>query len=165
MADAIFFYRTPSSRIVDTADPANLPSGQKLTFSLPTNVWEAVDENYANNNKKFPIPTSLGGVKKIGVGPAGMKSYTRKIRGYFKDPGSDIEQLRVFRKLAQVDSYHEFGIFGVRFPSEASAFDVDGDPDNTFGWTFDEYTLKNRSAFSNKIYDFSIDISFGGTLP
>ena len=44
-------------------------------------------------------------------------------------------------------------------------FDVDGDPDNTFGWTFDEYTLKNLSSLNNKVYDFSIDIGFGGTLP
>lgn len=165
MADMILFYRTPTSRIIDTADPANLPAGQKLEFTLPGNVWEQVEETFELNNKKFPIPTSLGGVKKMGVSPAGMKGYGRILRGFFKDPAAGIDQLRVFRKLAQVDSYHEFGVFGVKFPTEAAKFNVDGDPDNTFGWTFDRYTLKNFSILLNKVYDFSVEISWGGTLP
>ena len=169
MTEALFFHRTPSTRILDVADPHNLPVAQRLNFTLPDNIWQAVEEYYRNNNKKFPIPTAKGLVKKIGVSPVGMKGYSRKIRGYFKDDASaSIDKLRVLRKVQQIDSYHEFGVFGVDFGPEAStgfALTDDGDPDDTFGWTFDEYTLKNLSSLSNKVYDFSIDISFGGTLP
>ena len=166
MTEALFFYRTPTTRILDVADPHNLPATQTLLFDLPKNVYEAVEEFYRNNNKKFPIPTAKGVVKKIGVSPAGMKGYGRTIRGYFKDSATlSISRLRAFRKIGQIDTYHEFGVFGVEFPTDAVEFNVDGDPDNTFGWTLDEYRLKNLSAFSNKVYDFVIDIGFGGTLP
>ena len=163
MTEALIFYRTPSTRIIDTADPHNLPSAQRLNFTLPTNIWQEVEETYRNNNKKFLIVTAKGAVKKIGVSPVGLKGYTRKIRGYFKDPANGVDKLYTFRKLQQIDSYHEFGIFGVTFSPQASKFDVD--PDNTQGWTFDDYTLKNLSSLTNKVYDFAIDISFGGTLP
>jgi len=166
MTEALLFYRTPTSRIVDTADPHNLPAAQRLNFTLPTNIWQAVEEYFRLNNKKFPIPTAKGAIKKIGVGPVGMKGYTRKVSGYFKDSATaSVAKLRVFRKLQQIDSYHEFGVFGMEFSPEAAEFDIDGDPDNTFGWTFDEYRLKNRSDLINKVYDFSVELSFGGTLP
>jgi len=169
MTEAIIFYRDPSSRIIDTADPHNLPVGQRLNFTLPNNIWQSIEEFYANNNKKFPIPTPRGAVKKIGVSPVGMKKYQRIIRGYFKDDASaSIDKLRAFRKIAQNDSYHEFGGFGMDFgPEAANGFGQvdDGDPDDTFGWTFDEYTLKNFSNLTNKVYDFSVTLGFGGTLP
>lgn len=171
MTEALFFFRDPTHRIVDGgfADPHSLPPANKLNFTLPNNVWEAIEETYRNNNKKFPIVTSKGAIKKIGVSPVGLKGITRVFRGYFKDDASaSIDKLRAFAKLQQIDSYHEFGVFGVDFsPEAASGFDKAdfGDPDNTFGWTFDSYTLKNRSQFSNKVYDFSIEIGFGGTLP
>jgi len=169
MTEALFFYRTdvsPDSRKVTIPDPHNLAVGQRLNFTLPDNVWEAVEEAYQNNNKKFPIVTAKGAIKKIGVVPVGMKGYNIKIRGYFKGSATaSITKIRAFRKLQQIDPFHEFGIFGFEFSPEAPDLDVDGDPIDTFGWTFDAYTLKNLSIFSNKVYDFSIDLSFGGTLP
>jgi len=169
MTEALFFHRTPTSRIIDTPLAHNLPAPQRLNFTLPNNIWQGIEEYYMNNNKKFPIPTSKGNIKKLGVSPVGLKKYYRIVRGYFKDDASaSVDKLRLFRALQQIDSYHEFGIFGMDFgPEAASAFDVadDGDPDDTFGWTFDEYTLKNFSNLSNKVYDFSITLSFGGTLP
>lgn len=169
MTEALFFYRTPTSRIIDTPLPHNLLVAQRLNFTIPGNIWQSVDETYDNNNKKFPIATAKGVIKKLGVSPAGMKGYQRIIRGYFKDDASAaIDQLRAMRKVGQIDSYHEFGAFGMDFGPEASTgFGLvdDGDPDDTFGWTFDSYTLQNKSAFSNKVYDFSITLGFGGTLP
>ena len=169
MPEALIFYRTdvaPDSRKVTIPDPHDLAVGQRLNFTLPNNVWEAIEESYANNNKKFPIVTSFGKVKKIGFAPVGMKLYARRIRGYFKDSATaSIAKLRAFRKLQQVDPFHEFGVFGMEFSPEAPEFDIDGDPIDTFGWSFDAYTLKNLSVLSNKIYDFSVDLSFAGTLP
>ena len=168
MTEALLFFRDPTHRQVDGgfADPHDLPAANRLNFTLPNNIWEAVEEFYRNNNKKFPIVTAKGAVKKIGVSPVGMKGYGRTVRGYFKDPATaSVAKLRAMRKVQQIDSYHEFGVFGVEFSPEAAEFDIDGDPDNTFGWTLDAYTLKNRSQFSNKVYDFSIEIGFGGTLP
>jgi len=166
MTEALIFYRTPTSRIIDTADPHNLLAAQRLNFTLPDNIWQSVEEEFRLNNKKFPIPTSKGGVKKIGVSPVGLKGGTRKVRGYFKGSvAASIAKLRAFTKLQQIDSYHEFGVFGMEFSPQAPDFDILGDPDNTFGWTFDAYTLKNLSIFSNKVYDFSVDLSWGGTLP
>ena len=169
MTEALVFYRTPSSRIIDTPDPHDLPPAQKLSFTLPNNVWQSIEEDYRNNNKRFPIPTSKGARKKLGISPAGLKSYTRKIRGYFKDDASaSIDKLRAFRKIQQIDSYHEFGVFGMDFSPEAgTGFDKvdDGDPDNTIGWSFDGYTLANFSNLTNKVYDFSFDIGFAGEVP
>jgi len=166
MTEALIFYRTPTSRIVDTADAHNLPAAQRLNFILPDNVWESVEETFRINNKKFPIVTSKGGVKKIGVVPVGLKMGSRKVRGYFKGSvAASVAKLRAFRKLQQIDSYHEFGVFGMVFSPQAPDLDIEGDPDNTFGWTYDEYTLKNLSSLSNKVYDFSVELSFGGTLP
>ena len=169
MTEALIFYRTdtaPDSKKSTIPDPHNLAAGQRLNFVLPDNVFQAIEEYYRNNNKKFPIPTAKGNIKKIGVSPAGMKGYNRKVRGYFKGSASaSITKIRAFRKVQQVDDFHEFGRFGMVFGPEAADFDVDGDPDDTFGWTFDEYTLKNLSIFSNKVFDFSIDLGFGGTLP
>ena len=165
MTEALFFHRTPASTKVITPDPHNLPAAQRLNFTLPDNIWQAVEESFQLNNKKFPIPTTFGAIKKMGFSPVGMKGYSRKIRGYFKDPATaSIAKLRTFRKLQQVDSFHEFGVFGVEFSPEAPEFDIDGDPVATFGWSFDAYTLKNLSSLSNKVYDFSIDISWAGTL-
>lgn len=164
MTEALIYYRTPTSRIVDTADPHNLPAGQRLNFTLPDNVFQHIEEEYNNNNKKFPIPTAKGATKRIGVSPAGMKGMNRVVRGYFKGSVSgSIAKIKAFRKLQQIDSYHEFGVFGMTFAPEATEFDED--PDNTFGWTFDGYTLKNLSQLTNKVYDFSVRMSFGGTLP
>jgi len=166
MPEALIFFRTPTTKQTDTPLPHNLPAAQRLNFILPNNVWQAVEEFYRNNNKKFPIPTSLGAVKKIGVSPVGMSGYGRTVRGYFKDSATaSVAKLRAMRKVQQIDSFHEFGVFGMEFSPEAAEFDIDGDPDDTFGWTFDVYTLKNFSNLSNKVYDFSIDLSFGGTLP
>ena len=167
MTEGLIFYRTPSSRIVDTADPHNLPAGQRLNFTLPDNVWQEIEEEFRLNNKKFPIPTSKGGVKKIGVSPAGLKGGTRIVRGYFNggSVAASIAKLRAFRKLQQIDSYHEFGVFGMLLSPDAPELDIEGDPDNTFGWTYDRYTFKNQSILQNKVYDFLVELSFGGTLP
>ena len=167
MTEALFFHRTLTTRQIDVGftDPHNLPAAQRLNFTLPDNVWQEIEETFRLNIKKFPIVTAKGAVLRIGVTPVGLKGYSRRIRGYFKDPATGVDTLRVFRKVTPIDSYHEFGVFGIVFSPQASKFDVDGDPDNTFGWTFDSYTLKNLSNLNNKIYDFSIDISFGGILP
>ena len=162
MVEALLFYRTPSSRIIDTADPYSLPAAQKFEFTLPDNVWQSIEESFALNNKKIPIPTPLGASKKIRLTPVGMLPWTRRISGYWKDPVTSYAKIKVFRKLTQVDSYHEFGVFGLKVP-QVPIFDQD--PDDTFGWSFDGYQLKNFSSLVNKIVDFTIDIGFGGTLP
>lgn len=165
MTEALIFYRTPTTRIIDIADPHSLPAGQRLNFTLPNNIWQHIEEDFKLNNKKFPIPTPKGAIKKIGFSPAGLKSWSRIIRGYFKDPATGVTQLKVFRKLQQIDSYHEFGVFGMTFKPEEAAGHFDEDPDNTFGWSFDGYTLKNMSQLSNKVYDFAVPMSFAGTVP
>ena len=171
MTEGIIFYRTPTTRIADGGfeDPHSVPAGQRLNFTLPDNIWLGVEETWRNNNKKFPIPTSKGAIKKIGVSPVGLKGITRIIRGYFKDDvTASVNKLRTFAALVQIDTYHEFGSFGMDFSPEAStgfAKDDYGDPDNTFGWTFDGFTLKNFSVLSNKVYDFSVELGFGGTVP
>ena len=88
MTEALLYFRDPTHRIVDPgfADPHDLPAANRLNFILPDNIWQAIEEDWKNNNKKFPIPTSKGAVKKLGVSPIGLKGIQRIIRGYFKGP-------------------------------------------------------------------------------
>ena len=162
MVEALLFHRTPTTKISDTADPYALPTAQKLEFTLPGNVWEAIEETFQLNHKKIPIPTPLGASKKIRFTPVGMLPYSRKISGFFKDAPTGLDRIYTFRKLTMVDTHHEFGIFGLKVPQFPK---LDSDPTNTFGWSFDGYQLKNFSRLINKIVDFTIDIGFGGTLP
>ena len=165
MANAILYYRTPTTRLVDTGytTPAlvlsNAPT-QCLEFTFPDNILEGITENYRNNIKKISAPNQEG-IRKINIQENGLESYGFTIYGVFKkDITTGINRIKSFRKLKQVDSYHTYGIFGLSI-SNASGFSFECD--NTKGLLIDGTKIGYEGMKVTR-YDFSIDIGFGGTL-
>jgi len=160
MANAILFYRTPSTRILDVADPQALDTTQKLEFTFPDDIMEGINEQYQNNIKQIPIPNQ-DGARKLNVQENGLQNYTITINGVFEKGGSTlgITRLKEFRVLKQVDTYHQFGIFGIEVDN-APQFNID--PDDTLGF-FIQSTQVGYAGVRFNRYDFSVTLGFGGT--
>ncbi|KKM81412.1 hypothetical protein LCGC14_1330050 [marine sediment metagenome] len=160
MANAILFYRTPTTRIADVADPQNLPTGQKLEFTFPDDIMEGINEDYRNNIKQIPIPNQ-DGVRKLNIQENGLNTYTLTLNGVFKKTaGVGIADLKVMRILKQVDTTHIFGIFGIEIDN-APEFNLD--PDGTKGFHIISTTTGYAGVKTTR-YDFSVTLGFGGTV-
>ncbi len=165
MANAILYYRTPTTRTIDVAptdysDPQNLPTSQKLEFVFPDDIMEGVNEQYKNNIKQIPIPNQDGS-RKLNIQENGLEINTLTINGVFKkDSGVGIADLRAMRLIKQVDTYHLFGVFGIEIDN-APQFNLD--PNTTRGYHIINTTIGYHGVRSTR-YDFSFTLGFGGVL-
>ena len=176
MADAILYYRTPTSRQDQYALPttSGFPAGQKLTFTFSDNIMEAIQFSYENNIVDIPAPIS-DGTRKINKQENGLKDIKLIIKGRFKKPkdgsgnpilDTDIGKLITFSRIAQLDASHPFGIIGF-FSPNAPEFSIDPNATGAStpatkgltiqGWDLGYMTPKVTS------YDFRMTLSFGGT--
>lgn len=166
MANALLFYRTPTTRQVDVSptdysNPFNLPTGQKLEFDFPTNILEGLNLNYKNNIKKIP-PPNQDGSRIVNVQENGALDETLVIRGIFKkNIGDGVTRLNAMKKVKQVDTYHLYGIFGIKIDN-ASAFNFD--PNSSQGM-FIESMQVGYAGQSPTRYAFTLNLGFGGLLP
>ena len=160
MANGLLYYRTTTTRYADENDPTNLPSGQKLEFTFPTDLLESIQESYSNNIKRSPIPNQ-DGTRKVNVQENGLESYTITISGVFKkSPEAGISTIRNMRKLLQVDAHHIYGKFGLKIDN-APQYDID--PTDVKGLHIISTSIGYRSPEVAR-YDFQITLGFGGTL-
>ncbi len=165
MANAIIYYRTPTTRTVDTtptdySDPQNLPVAQILEFVFPDDIMEGISESYQNNIKTSPVPNQ-DGVRKTNVQENGLSSNQITIRGVFKkNAGVGIQRMKDMRKLKQVDTYHQYGVFGIEIDN-APQFNID--PDNTKGLHIISTSMGYAGQNLTR-YDFSITLGFGGVI-
>lgn len=160
MANGLLYYRTTTSKTTTTADPQNLPSGQKLEFTFPTDLLESIQEAYSNNIKRSPIPNQ-DGTRKVNVQENGLESYTITISGVFKkSPEAGISTIRNMRKILQVDAHHIYGKFGLKIDN-APQYDID--PTDVKGLHIISTSIGYRSPEVAR-YDFQITLGFGGTL-
>jgi len=164
MANALLFYRTPTTRGVGSGDgfddPQTLATAQKMEFIFPADIMEGVNEQYQNNIKQIPIPNQ-DGARKLNVQENGLQNLTFTINGVFEKGGSTlgITRLKQFRVRKQVDTFHQFGIFGIEIDN-APEFDID--PSATLG-LFVQSTQIGYAGVRFNRYDFSVTLGFGGT--
>jgi len=160
MANAILFYRTPTSDQGTTADPQNLPAAQILEFTFPDDIMEGVNENYKNNIRQIPIPNQ-DGIRKINIQENGLEIFTLTVNGVFKkDSGVGIARLKAMRVRKQIDTTHIFGAFGIEIDN-APEFNLD--PDGTKGFHIINTTVGYAGVRTTR-YDFSVTLGFGGTV-
>ena len=160
MANAIIYYRTPTSKISDIADPQNLLAAQKLEFTFPDNILEGVSEQYDNNIKQIPIPNQ-DGTRKINLQENGLSAFTLTVNGVFKkSSGNGVSKLKDMRKLKQVDTHHLFGVFGLEIDSTP---DFNLDPSATAGFHIKSVNIGYQSVNTTR-FDFSVTFGFGGTV-
>ena len=165
MVDSILYYRTSSSKQGTTANPADLPTNQKLTFTVPSNVLEVIDEVYTNNIIDIPVPIS-DGTRKINKQDNGLSSYTFTISGVLENATTDLAILNTLRTTQQVTPEHPFGCIGFYSPN-APQFSIDPNANGATNATKGLTIQSTRVGFAGqkkKRYGFSVTLSFGGTL-
>lgn len=165
MVDSILYYRTASSKQGTTANPSDLPTNQKLTFTVPAHVLEVVDEVYTNNIIDIPVPIS-DGTRKINKQDNGLSSYTFTISGVLENATTDLATLNTLRTAQQVTPEHPFGCIGFYSPN-APQFSIDPNANGATNATKGLTIQSTRVGFAGqkkKRYGFSVTLSFGGTL-
>jgi len=160
MANALLYYRTLSTKIADVADPDNLPAGQKLSFTAPDDHANGIEEVWTNNiSRKTPVKP-LG--RKILQTDEGVTGWNITINGSWTVGTGDADtKLNLFRRLAQSDTHHIFGVFGIKYPNGPAYLNID--PSATLGLMITG-TRGRHVGSSNKILDFSCGLSFGGDV-
>lgn len=159
MANALLFYRTLTTKQTDIPDPTNLPAAQKLLFTPPDDLASGIEEIWNNNIvKKVPLKPSG---RKLIQEDLGFSGWELTLSGNYIISTSDSStKLHDFTKLAQGDSFHVLGIFGILYPNGPSYLNID--PDDTKG-----LMIQNRRGkhvgITKEIFDFSVSVSFGGT--
>lgn len=164
MANAIIYYRTDSPDTKTTnilyTDPQNLPSSQKLEFTFPDDIMEGINESYSNNIKTSPVPNQ-DGVRKTNVQENGLSANQISISGVFKkNAGVGIQRLKAMRKIKQVDTYHQYGVFGIEIDN-APEFNLD--PTNERGLHIMNTSIGYAGQNLTR-YDFTITLGFGGVI-
>lgn len=159
MANALLFYRTPTSDQTITPNPEDLPAAQKLLFTPPNDLVNGIEETW-NNNIVKKVPPKPSGRKLIQT-DEGFSGWQLIISGnYIVDSGDSATKLHDFRKLAQADSFHVLGVFGILYPNGPSYLNID--PDDTLGLMIQD-TRGKHIGVTREIFDFSVSLSFGGT--
>ncbi len=160
MANAMLYYRTPTTTSVIVPDPNNLPDAQKLLFTPPDDLAAGIDERHTNNivRKVPPIPRG----RKIIQTDEGFKEKIFTLHGNFIVDSNDApDKLDDFVIIGQSDDYHKFGVFGISYPNGPSYLTKDST--NTQGFMIEEKGGKHI-GITKEIFDFSVRISFGGTI-
>ena len=159
MTNALLFYRTPSTKQTDVADPNNLPAAQKLLFTPPDDLTSGIEEVW-NNNIVKKVPPKPSGRKLIQT-DEGFSGWQLTISGnYIVSSGDAATKIHDFRKLAQADSFHVLGVFGILYPNGPAYLNID--PDDTQGLMIQD-TRGKHVGITREIFDFLVTLSFGGT--
>jgi len=159
LANALLFYRTPSTDKVTIPDPDNLPAAQKLLFTPPNDLVNGIEETW-NNNIVRKVPPKPSGRKLIQT-DEGFSGWQLTVSGnYIIDSGDAATKLHDFRKLPQADSFHVLGVFGIKYPNGPAYLSID--PDDTKGLMIQD-TRGKHVGVTKEIFDFSVSLSFGGT--
>ena len=162
MANALFYYRTLTTRAVDGgfSDPDDLPPAQKLLFTPPSDILSGIDETWTNNIVKIIPPASRG--KKRVQKDEGKAPWILTLSGnYTVSANEAADKLHAFRNLSQEDSYHIYGNFGIKYPNGPSY--LTQDCTNTKGFMI-EQVIGKHIGVNKEIFDFGVTISFGGTV-
>lgn len=162
MANEPFIYRRTDANPTSNptfADPANLPSNQKLIF-------EGAGQDVADSFK-FLGKNAIGGgtlPQDDGSSVTGHEHLGRRfgklqVEGYIRDPVEELKLLAFFNTKQQV-GVHIKGIFGLKVPLHP-AYDIDPTP--TVGLMFDdiETNTKNENA---SVAFFKTTLLIDGTL-
>ncbi len=158
--NAFLFYRTPTTRQNDIANPEDLPDGQKLIFIPSPDLVNSLDEVYQNNIVRKIPPKSRG--RRLIQTDEGFASWLPVIAGNFEvDQGEARTKLDIFRRLGQSDSFHVFGVFGLQYPNGPSYLNVD--PTDKLGFMI-EQTRGKHVGITKEIMDFSVSLSYGGDV-
>ncbi len=171
MADALLFFRTLATfKWLDSPfntqpatnfDPSDLPSDQKLIFTLPEDLLESVSLLYENNIKDAPV-SNPSGARKINKQDNGLQQLQLTFRGRFRDASTDIAKIQSFAEKLQVEGvFHQFGIFGFKASNTVST-PFNFDPTSTFGFTIKRLTI-SRIGGAPKNFDFELTMTSGGT--
>ncbi len=172
MADALLFFRTLATfKWLDSPDnlipatnfnPDDLPSDQKLIFTLPEDLLESVSLLYENNIKDAPVSNPVG-ARKINKQDNGLQQLQLTFKGRFRDASTDIEKIQSFAQKLQVEGvFHQFGIFGFKASNTVST-PFNFDPISQFGLTIKRLTI-SRIGGAPKNFDFELTLTSGGTL-
>ena len=163
MTNAILYYRTPTTRAIDTGytTPSlllqNAPN-QAIQFTSPSNIFEGADEFYDNIIVVQPSVNSTGQRTDF-IRDNGMRARTLHIVGRLNQPTTDSVKLKSFRTILQQDTYHIHGIIGLYYPN-APHFSID--PTNTLGLSIGKMHIKHTGKIIKRAF-FEIDLVFGGT--
>jgi len=161
MANAMLFYRTASTLQGAIPDPVNLPAGQKLLFTPPSDLASGIDEAYDNNIVRKVPPKPSG--RKLIQTDEGFSGWLLTLSGNYVIE-SNVEsatKLFDFLKLPQGINELLFGVFGILYPNGPNYLNID--PDSTRG-----LMLVNRRGkhigITKEIFDFSVTASYGGDI-
>jgi len=159
LANALLFYRTPTTDVVTIPNPDNLPAAQKLLFTPPDDLTNGIEETWDNNIVRKVPPKPSG--RKLIQTDEGFNGWILVISGnYIVATGDSATKLHDFRKLPQADVVHVLGIFGIQYPNGPAYLNID--PDTTKGLMI-QNTRGRHVGRTKNIFDFSVTLSFGGT--
>ncbi len=127
MVTSLLYYRTPTTRRTDVADPRNLPSTQILEFVQPNRILEGIKELYGNIITK-QVSVNQTGKRRMFNRDDGMKNRDFTIMGRFdKTPQTTaVNKIIDFRTRLQRDDSHPHGIIGF-LSGNSTNFNVDPD--------------------------------------
>jgi len=131
MVTSLLYYRTPSTKSSDVADPRSLPSAQVLEFTQPDRVLEGVSEIYDNLIVK-QVSVNQTGVRRLFNRDDGMKRRDFTIDGRLEKGSltANVNKLIDFRTRLQRDDDHPHGIIGF-LSGNSTNFSID--PNATAG--------------------------------
>lgn len=160
MANAMLYYRTPSTTSIIVPNPSSLPDAQKLLFTPPEDIASGIDESHSNNIVRKIPPKPRG--RKLIQTDEGFKEKIMTLHGNFLvESNFDPDKLDDFIIRAQSDDFHTFGVFGIVYPN-GPAF-LTKDATDQQGFMIQSKTGKHI-GITKEIFDFSVTISFGGTI-
>jgi len=160
VTNTFLFYRTPTTKKTDVADPENLPDEQKLLFTPSADMIHSLEEEWRNNIVRKIPPKPSG--RKIIQTDEGLAAWIPVISGNFEVGAGDARtKIHNYRKLPQADTFHIFGVFGLQYPNGPSYLNID--PDDTLGFMI-ETTHGKHMGNTKEIMDFSISLSYGGQI-
>jgi len=160
VTNTFLFYRTLTTKKSSISNPEDLPDEQKLLFTPSADMVNSLDEEWRNNIVRKIPPKPSG--RKIIQTDEGLASWIPVISGTFEiDQGEARTKIHNFRKLAQSDSFHIFGVFGLQYPNGPTY--LNRDPDDTLGFMI-EFTRGKHVGNTKEIMDFAIGLSYGGSI-
>jgi len=155
----MLFFRTLDTKQSQVDDPNDLPVIQKLLFTPPNDLVSGIDEEWTNNIVRKVPPKPSG--RKLIQTDEGFSGWILTISGnYLIATAESALKLFEFRRLAQADTFHLFGVFGILYPNGPSYLNID--PDNTKGLMI-QRTGGKHVGITKQLFDFSVTLSFGGT--
>ena len=165
MVTSLLYYRTPTTRLQDTADPRNLPTVQVLEFLQPNRVFEGIQEIYENIITR-QVSVNQSGTRRLFNRDDGLKMRDFSITGRL-DKGSataNVNKILDFRTRLQRDTSHPHGIIGF-LSGNATSFSVD--PDATGGNPATKGLMIGRTeiGYAGRLFQrlmFRMTLHYGG---